>query len=137
SSYLTFMLLLPLLGGVTSALCGRNLPRRLIEVIACATVWGSFVCAALAALSYRAPAKVVLGQWLTAFDLSLPLALYLDPLSLSLAVMIGFVCGLIHIYSVFYMAAEEDYARYFALLNLFVFAMLALVLADNLVLLYL
>ena len=137
TTYLSLMLIFPLLGGVINALFGRTLPRRLVEGIACAAVWGSFACAALAALAYRAPAKVVLTQWLAAFDLDIPISLYLDPLSLSLAVMIGFVCGLIHIYSVFYMAPEAGYARFFALLNFFVFAMLTLVLAENLVLLYL
>jgi NADH-quinone oxidoreductase subunit L len=137
STYLSLMLLLPLLGGAINAIFGRILPRRLVEGIACAAVWGSFACAALAALAYRAPERIVFARWLSAFDLSIPISLYLDPLSLSLAVMIGFVCGLIHIYSVFYMAPEAGYARFFALLNLFVFAMLTLILAENLVLMYL
>jgi NADH-quinone oxidoreductase subunit L len=137
TTYLTLMLIFPLLGGVINALLGRIIPRRLVEGLACAAVWGSFACAGLAALAYRAPEKVVLARWLNAFDLAIPVSLYIDPLSLSLAVMIGFVCGLIHIYSVFYMAEEAGYARFFALLNLFVFAMLTLVLAENLVLLYL
>jgi len=137
TTYLSLMLLFPLLGGAINALFGRVLPRRLLETVACAAVWGSFVCAALAAFAYSAPEKIVLARWVTAFDLAIPLSLYLDPLSLSLTVMITFVCGLIHIYSVFYMAAEAGYARFFALLNLFVFAMLTLVLAENLVLLYL
>ena len=136
-TYLSLMLLFPLFGGTLSSLCGRRLPRRLLETIACAAVWGSFVCALCAAFAYRAPEKLLLGQWLSAFDLQAPLSLYLDPLSLSLCVMIGFVCGLIHVYAVFYMAGESDYARFFALLNLFVFAMLTLILADNLPLLYL
>jgi NADH-quinone oxidoreductase subunit L len=137
TTYLSLMLLFPLLGGTINALFGRVLPRRLVEGLACATVWGSFACAALAALAYRAPEKVLLADWLSAFDLAVPISLYLDPLSLSLSVMICFVCGLIHLYSVFYMAPEAGYARFFALLNLFVFAMLTLVLAENLVLLYL
>ena len=136
-SYLTLMLLLPLFGGVTSALFGRILPRRLVEAVACSAVWGSFVCALFAAFAFRRPEKLVLGRWLSAFDLQAPLSLYLDPLSLSLAVMIGFVCGLIHLYAVCYMAADAGYARFFALLNLFVFAMLTLILADSLPLLYL
>ena len=135
--YLALMLLFPLLGGSIAALFGRMLPRRLLEVTACSAVWGSFVCALLAAFAYRAPEKIVLGQWLAAFDLLAPLSLYLDPLSLSLAVMIGFVCGVIHVYAVFYMTGEPGYARFFALLNLFVFAMLTLILAENLPLLYL
>jgi NADH-quinone oxidoreductase subunit L len=135
--YLSLMLLFPLIGAIISAVFGRNLPRRLVELTACAAVWGSFVCAVVAAVAYRVPEKVVVAQWLTVFDLFAPISLYLDPLSLSLVVMIGFVCGLIHVYSVFYMAEDHDYPRYFALLNLFVFAMLTLVMAENLPLLYL
>ena len=136
-TYLTLMLLFPLLGGLTCALAGRKLPRPLVEATACAAVWGSFVCAALAASAYTEPRVVTVATWFASFDLSIPLSLYLDPLSLSLVVMIGFVCGLIHVYAVFYMRNEPDYARFFALLNIFVFAMLTLVLAESLPLLYL
>ena len=136
-TYLSLMLLFPLVGATISALFGRKLPRAVLEALACAAVWGSFVCAFLAALAYSAPETVVIGSWLSTFDLKAPISLYLDPLSLSLAVMIGFVCGLIHIYAVFYMRQEEDYPRFLALLNLFVFAMLTLILAENLPLLYL
>nr|WP_224984910.1 NADH-quinone oxidoreductase subunit L [Geomonas agri] len=136
-TYLTLMLLFPLFGGLTCAVAGRKLPRALVEVLACATVWGSFVCAALAAAAYSRPQVIPLADWFASFDLAIPFSLYLDPLSLSMAVMIGFVCGLIHVYSVFYMREDQDYARYFALLNLFVFAMLTLVLGETLPLLYL
>ena len=136
-TYLSLMLLFPLLGAATSLILGRELPRRVVEAVACLAVWGSFACAAGAAISYAGPQIVRLGRWLSAFDLEAPIALYLDPLSLSLAVMIGFVCGLIHVYAVFYMRDEEDYPRFLALLNLFVFAMLVLILAENLPLLYL
>jgi len=137
ASFLTLMLLFPLAGALINALCGAVVPRRVLEGTACAAVWGSFVCAVCAAAGYRGPGTVLLGNWLATFDLTAPFSLYLDPLSLALAVMITFVCGLIHVYAVFYMAGDEGYARFLALLNLFVFAMLVLVLAENLVLLYL
>jgi len=135
--YLALILLLPLLGGVVNAVIGRKLPRRLSETLACGVVGGAFVCALLAFSAYRAPVKVELCSWLAAFDFKAPISLYLDPLSLVMMLMITFVCGLIHLYSVAYMADDPDYARFFALLNLFVFAMLTLVLAENLPLLYL
>ena len=87
--------------------------------------------------AYRAPVTVELASWLSAFDFKAPLSLYLDPLSLSLCLMITFVCGLIHLYAVGYMRDDPGYVRFFALLNLFVAAMLTLVLAENLPLLYL
>ncbi|HEX8960547.1 MAG TPA: NADH-quinone oxidoreductase subunit L [Geobacteraceae bacterium] len=135
--YLSLILLLPLLGSVTNAIFGRRLPRRAVEFIGCGVVWGAFVSALLAFLDYRGPLRVELFSWLTAFDLSAPVTLYLDPLSMVMVLMITFVCGLIHVYSVAYMADDEGYVRFFFLLNLFVFAMLVLVLAENLPLLYL
>ncbi len=80
---------------------------------------------------------VEIGPWLSSFIFKAPITVYLDPLSLSLCLMITFVCGLIHLYSIGYMAEDPGYVRYFALLNLFTGAMLMLVLAENLLLLYL
>jgi NADH-quinone oxidoreductase subunit L len=135
--YLSLILLLPLLGGVVNALAGRYLPRRVSESLACGVIWGAFVASLFAASAYCCAERVELMGWLSTFDFNAPISLYIDPLSLVMTVMVTFVCALIHSYSVAYMAEEEDYVRYFALLNLFVFAMLTLVLAENLPLLYL
>ena len=135
--YLALILLLPLCGGLINALAGSKLPRRMVEVIACAAIWGAFVCSVLAALQFSAPARIEYASWLSAFDFKAPIAFYLDQLSLAMTLMITFVCGLIHLYSVGYMKDDPDFARYFALLNIFVFAMLTLILAENLPLLYL
>jgi NADH-quinone oxidoreductase subunit L len=135
--YLTLILLLPLLGATINALAGRKLPRRLVETIACGAVGGSFAAALGALAIYRTPVTVELASWLSVFDFKAPITLYLDTLSLSLTVMITFVCGLIHLYSVAYMTDDPGYVRFFALLNLFVCAMLVLVLAANLPFLYL
>jgi NADH-quinone oxidoreductase subunit L len=135
--YLALILLLPLLGGTFNAMLGRILPRRVSETVACSVIWGAFLCSVLAFLQFTAPIKIEYASWLSAFDFKAPITLYLDQLSLSLTLMITFVCGLIHLYSIGYMQKDESYARYFALLNIFVFAMLTLVLAENLPLLYL
>ncbi|MBK5274652.1 MAG: NADH-quinone oxidoreductase subunit L [Desulfuromonadales bacterium] len=135
--YLALILLLPLCGGLFNALVGRRLPRRLGEAVACAVIWGAFACAVLAFLQFTTPVKIEYASWLSDFDFKAPIALYLDQLSLSLTLMITFVCGLIHLYSIGYMKDDPSYARYFALLNIFVFAMLTLILAENLPLLYL
>jgi NADH-quinone oxidoreductase subunit L len=136
--YLELIILLPLCGALANALLGgRLLPRRLSEVLACAVIGGSFAATLAAALAYRAPVTVEIGSWLTAFDFKAPFSLYFDPLSLSLCLMITFVCGLIHLYAIGYMREDPGYVRFFALLNLFVAAMLVLVLAGNLPLLYL
>ncbi len=135
--YLALILLLPLSGGLFNALLGRSLPRRLVETVACGAIWGAFAFSLSAFLEFTSPEKIEYASWLSDFDFKAPIALYLDQLSLSLTLMITFVCGLIHLYSVGYMKDDPSPARYFALLNIFVFAMLTLVLAENLPLLYL
>ncbi len=134
---LELIILLPLLGAIFNILLGRVLSRRAVEGIACAVIWGSFVAALYAAVAYPGPSVVEVGSWLSSFDLKAPITIYFDPLSLSLCLMITFVCGLIHLYSIGYMLDDPGYVRYFALLNLFTGAMLIIVLAENLPLLYL
>lgn len=134
---LALILLFPLLGAIGNILAGRFLPRRAVEATACGVIWASFAATLAAAAAYDGPTVAEIGPWLSLFAFQAPIALYLDPLSLSLCLMITFVCGLIHLYSIGYMREDPGYVRYFALLNLFVFAMLLLVLAENLPLLYL
>ena len=135
--YLALILLLPLSGGLFNALLGRTLPRRVGETVACAAIWSAFACSLLVFLDFTAPVKIEYATWLSDFNFKAPIAFYLDQLSLALTLMITFVCGLIHLYSVGYMKDDPSPTRYFALLNIFVFAMLTLVLAENLPLLYL
>ncbi len=128
------MLLLPLLGGAVNAVLGWRLPRRLSEVIACASVGLSFIFSVLALESGQA--NVFLYNWLSFSWFSAPFALRLDALSLSMSVMVSGVSFLIHLYSVWYMRDDASYARYFSFLNLFVFSMLLLVTASNLPLMF-
>ncbi len=128
------MLALPLAGGAINAILGWKLPRRLSEIIACASVGLSFVFSVLAL--GNGPASVFLYNWLSFSWFNAPFALRLDALSLSMAVMVSGVSFLIHLYSVWYMRDDASYARYFSFLNLFVFSMLLLVTASSLPLLF-
>ncbi|MEE2044081.1 MULTISPECIES: NADH-quinone oxidoreductase subunit L [Nocardiopsidaceae] len=76
-------------------------------------------------------------QWFAVGDFSAGVDLLVDPLSISFVLLITFVGSLIHIYSLGYMSEDPGKRRFFAYLNLFVAAMLVLVLADNFVLLFL
>ncbi|MFW6640170.1 NADH-quinone oxidoreductase subunit L [Nocardiopsis algeriensis] len=76
-------------------------------------------------------------EWISVGSLSIGADLLVDPLSISFVLLITFVGSLIHIYSIGYMAEDPGRRRFFAYLNLFVAAMLVLVLADNFVLLFL
>ncbi|MHA4739702.1 NADH-quinone oxidoreductase subunit L [Dyadobacter sp. MSC1_007] len=78
-----------------------------------------------------------LWTWLEVAGLSIKMTLTLDALSLVFIFVITFIGALIHIYSAGFMEEDRDYTRFFASMNLFVFSMLILVLADNLLLMYL
>jgi len=77
-----------------------------------------------------------LGTWLSAGGLDVDLGIRLDPLSMTFVMLVTFVGTLIHVYSVAYMDHDPDRRRFFAYLNLFVAAMLTLVLADSYLLLF-
>ncbi|WP_394752204.1 NADH-quinone oxidoreductase subunit L [Crenothrix sp.] len=83
------------------------------------------------------PYHAMLGSWLAIDDLAIPYGFYLDALSLTMLFVVTGVGFLIHVYSAGFMADDPGVTRFFAYMNLFVAAMLVLVLADNLLLLYL
>jgi len=116
--------------------------RKLVAFIAPAVVGAAFVVALLCVLSLASrPADgrtfvQVLFPWIQAGSLVVPAALQLDPLSSVMALVVTGVGFLIHVYSVGYMSHERAFARYFVYLNLFMFAMLTLVLANNYLLMF-
>jgi NADH-quinone oxidoreductase subunit L len=114
-----------------------RLPRRLCQTIACGSVWASFGCSAAGFFLLQGPVKTELFRWISAFDFHAPAALRFDSLSAIICLMVTFVAGMIHLYSIAYMREDKDYLRFFTLLNLFLFAMLLLLLADTLPLLFL
>src|SRR5215471_2905764 len=79
----------------------------------------------------------VLWRWIDVAGFRPDVALYLDALSLIMIVVVTLVAFLIHLYSTEFMAEDDGYSRFFAYMNLFVASMVTLVLADNLLLLYL
>lgn len=136
--YLLLFIFLPFLGAFILAVVGRNLPRRAAETIACASVLGSFLMAILAFFSSGPKIQTMtLFNWITVGDFSAPMSVHFDPLAAIMALMVTFVSSLIHLYSVSFMRKDEDYVRFFCYMNLFVFAMLVVTLADNLLFLYL
>lgn len=80
--------------------------------------------------------QVRLFSWIPAGDLQVDAGLLVDPLSVTFLLLITFVGTLIHVYAVAYMEHDADRRRFFAYLNLFVAAMLVLVLADSFALLF-
>lgn len=139
---------LPLVGALILIALGRHIPRQFSAWIGVGSIAGSaFVVVSILVpfLMDEAGADVYtlhLGNWLTlsldsSHAFTVPFALRLDALSMLMITIITLVGSLIALYSVSYMDHEQDLWRYFASMDLFVTAMLILVLADNLLLLFL
>ena len=135
---LFLLLFSPLAGALTLALFGRYFSRRAVETIACTSVLSACLLALTGMLMFSGKAHVItLGSWFSAGGFQVDLNLYYDAMAAVMALMVTFVSSLVHIYSVAYMRHEDDYVRYFSFLNLFVFAMLVIIVAGNLVFMYL
>ena len=154
------VLLLPLLGFVVLALFGDWIKRDKEENgagwLACATVLTSFglavwttvrlygLAATESGLRFTQPVlawpplsdQAVPISWMEAGGFSIPFSLLVDPLSCVMLLVVTGVGSLIHIYSLGYMAHDEDKVRYFSYLNLFTFFMLLLVLGGSLPLMF-
>jgi NADH-quinone oxidoreductase subunit L len=134
------MPLLPLGGFVVLLAAGRRIGDPVAGWIATVAVAGSFVVACLAlagVLHLPADHRVFLQNYFTWFHaggLTVPIGIQVDQLSVTMCMFITGVSALIHLYSIGYMKGDPDYAKFFVYLNLFVFSMLVLVLANNLLL---
>jgi len=129
--------LLPLVGAAINGLLGRRFPKRAVAWVgnvfvgaSCAMAW--WVFARFLSLPHEMlPYVRDYATWIRAGDFSVSYGVYLDQLSMVMVLAVTSVGFLIHIYSIGYMAHEGGYYRFFAYLNLFMFFMLTLVLANN------
>jgi NADH-quinone oxidoreductase subunit L len=131
----------PALGTLFNLFLGQRAGRRTVNLIAPAALFLSFAIAlwAFARIVTMPPGSaltVTLWPWIAAGDFHTDIALRLDALSAVMTLVVTGVGALIHLYSCGYMAHDEDYARFFTYMNLFAFSMLILVLADNLLLMF-
>jgi len=129
----------PLLGFIIIGLLNRQLGNKLVGLIGCSSVGAAFIIALSLFSTHVLAGEEVLDKtltWISSESLDISFAYRLDPLSGVMALVVSGVGFVIHVYSVGYMHGDSGYGRYFAFLNLFVFFMLTLVLADNIVLLY-
>jgi NADH-quinone oxidoreductase subunit L len=136
------LLAFPLAGAAVTLLAGRR-GDRIGHVVGCFSVLASFcygLVAFAAMLGYPAAQRsrdLQVYQWMAAGTFRVNIGLLLDPLSICFVLLITGVGALILIYSVGYMAHDTDRRRFFGYMNLFIAAMLLLVLADNYLALYL
>jgi len=143
TTYIALIPAIPFLGFLVLALFGQKLTRKTIGIIGAGSVGIvallTFIAGTgfLKSLPQVKSYSVVVWQWINAGNLKADIAFSLDALSLVFCFVITFVGFLIHVYSIEFMAKDEGFSRFFAYMNLFVGSMLILVLADNILLLYL
>src|SRR5262245_33803224 len=133
---------LPLAAVLLNLLIGDRLGKRGTAWLGCGAVWLAFlaVVRAVMLLAARPVDDRVITEvayhWMKVGDFSADVAFLLDPLSAVMALVVTGVGFLIHVYSVGYMAHDASFRRFFLYLNLFMFSMLTLVLADNFLLMF-
>ena len=134
---------IPFAGALVLLVFGRNMPRRAAAVLGTGSIAASAVISILIAISFLTtppPGNVYtqsLWTWIGVGGFQPQIAFYLDALSLVMLLVVTFVATLIHLYSTEFMAGDEGFSRFFGYMNLFVASMVTLLLADNLLLLFL
>ncbi|HEX7360755.1 MAG TPA: NADH-quinone oxidoreductase subunit L [Bryobacteraceae bacterium] len=131
---------LPFIGAFVLALFGRQISKLWVAVTGVASIGLSALISlgiAVAFLLSPTPYLQVLWTWINVDGFQPQISLYLDPVSLLMLVVVTWVSFFIHLYSAEFMEEDEGYSRFFAYMNLFVGSMVVLVLANNLLLLYL
>jgi len=143
STYIWLIPVLPLFSFLIIALFGRFIPKKAVAIMGVGSVTLSAIFTILAGIQFLSSPPAggactsTIYTWMSAGGFTADISFILDPLSLVFCFVITFVGALIHLYSVEFMKDDDGFARFFAYMNLFVSSMLILVLADNLLLLYL
>jgi NADH-quinone oxidoreductase subunit L len=132
----------PLFGFAILFVSAGLLPKRWIAVVGVGSVGIAMILALIILVAFLSqppaePFRQIIWTWFDVDGLRPQVGFYLDALSLVMMVVVTFVGFLIHLYSSEFMSDDEGYSRFFAYMNLFVASMLVLVLANNLLLLYL
>ena len=131
--------ILPLAGAAINGFLGKRSSRRAVTAVALFFSGAAFAMALLVALRFSSlllPYHEFFAHWIRSGNFSADFSFYLDHLSLVMLLVVTGVGFLIHIYSVGYMWDDPSYYRFFSYLNLFMFFMLTLVLADNYLLMF-
>ena len=135
--------LFPLLGFVTLMLIGRRLGEPAAGWIATIAVAASFVSTVIVYFGLRGlqdgerQITKTVFEWVPVGDFSVDVGFLVDPLSVTMMLFITGIGSLIHLYSIGYMHGDPNFSKFFIFLNMFIFAMLLLVLGDNLLLTFL
>ncbi|MFN5911857.1 MAG: NADH-quinone oxidoreductase subunit L [Bacteroidota bacterium] len=125
------ILALPLIGALINGTLGKNLPRKVVGMIATGVMFISFGLTLSLFGSVHKQQLVQLFTMISLEDLQLNARLQLDSLSIWMTLIVTGVGSFIHLFSMGYMAHDKGYYKFFTYLNLFIFAMLILVLGSN------
>ncbi|MFN8206109.1 MAG: NADH-quinone oxidoreductase subunit L [Bacteroidales bacterium] len=131
--------LLPLLGFLLNGVLFRKMPHRITSLVACGSVFGSFVLSVMVILQVinsGTPLEISLGEWFSTKGLTVSFNLMADQLTSVMLLVVTGVGFLIHVYSIGYMSHDKGYNRFFSYMNLFVFFMLVLVMGSNYLLMF-
>ncbi len=135
------LVLLPLAGSVLNAVLGRYFKGVLPGILGTLFSFASFGAGVFAFFQFQpmdrqVPEIVPFFKWLEVGGFNVDIAYQVDQLSLFMVLIITGIGSLIHLYSIGYMKGNPGIARFFSYLNLFLFSMLHLVLAENLIVLF-
>jgi NADH-quinone oxidoreductase subunit L len=142
ADYIWLIPVFPAVGFLINGFLGKKLPKAVVSWVACLALFASFVVSVTILFQFfQLPPEerifeLNIFNWITSGEFNATVGFRIDPLSIIMCLVVTGVGFLIHVYSVGYMHADEGYARYFTYLNLFVFMMLILVTANNLLLMF-
>ena len=131
--------LLPFIAFAINGVFGRNYLKKRTGLVANAGVLGALVVTVLlfiTQLDHAEPQTVSLWTWAISGDFALDIALRVDALTLVMLLVVTSVSFMVHVYSIGYMDKDPGFWRFFTYLPLFVFAMIMLVMANNLLVLF-
>ncbi|MDP4115879.1 MAG: NADH-quinone oxidoreductase subunit L [Bacteroidota bacterium] len=144
TQYIYLTVLLPLLGFIVNGIFGKKyFSEKISGIIGSGTIGASFLVALLSFIqvlglpSEQRSIEVSLFNWFNIGNLNINVAYQVDQLSLIMALIVTGVGFIIHVYSIGYMHNDKGFARFFAYLNLFIFAMMNLILGSNFLILFL
>ncbi len=125
--------LLPLIGFLINGLFGKFLPKSVTGWIAALAILGSFICSVTLfnGLNSTSSLNIDIFNWIAFSNINITFGFLIDPLTITMLLVVTGIGFLIHLYSIGYMHDDEGYTRFFTYLNLFIFFMLLLVMGNN------
>lgn len=135
-----WLIISPLCVGLFAGVFGHFFPKIVSQLATIVGIGCAFVAALVLfngiVLQHVPAFEVSYYTWAISQGLTIPIACLIDPLSVMMAVIVTFVSLCVHIYSIGYMKDDKSNPRFFSYMSVFTFAMLALVLANNFLLLF-